>query len=289
MPKQLILALTLTTAANCALDSSVASAQYRYPPYRYSARAARYRTLYLLVRDQQQAVVKAAQEQNRHAAAVVAAAESREAQAKAALSLALQEMRSANSELQTALDQESGLRKELSELESDILSAQPAGSPYADTRAQFLEAQAEVQKLETKLTGTSAYQAKKATLAKTPGEGPPAVAKFRHDTLYADADYRDAQTKLNRLAGQMNALRHALLENNLHYQSAHEEWVSVKKDAREADAAVWHGSAKRAAPLAEIRSAEQAAESARRLMSQAQAVIDTYNTPAVKSASKSTR
>lgn len=240
-----------------------------------------------MIKAQREAVIKAARAQYAQAEAVLNIAMSKGTGAQSQLSAVLSKMQASVSEMHEARTQEGDLRKDLADIEGDILREQSNDSPYAIAFSRFQDLRTEMAKRESKLLAATGYVATKAELIRN--EGPAAVARFRQETLDGDTEYSGQHMRLEELAAEVNRIKRELFKNDSEWNSVHENLLAARKDAADASAEVYKESPNRAEPLRNIKDAKQAATAARVVMAQAESVLRQHNAsikPASKSASK---
>lgn len=229
--------------------------------------------------------IKAAQAQYAHAESLLSIAMSNGSGAEGRLSAVIAEMQHAANELRQARSQEIDLKKELMEIETDILKEQKSDSEYVRLQTELHDKRGQLARLEGQLLGAAEYSAKKATLLKSP-EGPAEVAALRKETLDESLEYTMLHLRVEELTATLGKIKRELFTNDSEWKETHDAMVEAHKDSDEANGEVYKKAPDRMDPLRDIKSAKQAAAAARTVMAQAEAVLKQYNAP-TKAATKS--
>lgn len=222
--------------------------------------------------------IKAAQAQYAQAESLLSIAMSNGSGAEGRLSAVIAEMQHSANEFRQARSQEIDLKKELAEIEADILKEQKSESDYVRFQTELQDKKGQLARLESKLLGTTEFAAKKATLLKST-EGPAAVAAYRKETLDHDSEYTTLKLRVEELNVTLGKLKRELFTNDSEWKETHDAMVEAHKDVDEANGEVYKKAPDRMDPLRDIKSAKQAAAAARTVMAQAEAVLKQYNAP----------
>lgn len=238
-----------------------------------------------IIKQQREAVIKAAQAKYAQAESLLNVASSNGAGAESRLAAVLGEMQNSVSELKEAKSLENDLKKELGEIESEILREQPSDSQCVRLQQDLQEQRTRLTRCESRIFSAPDYLAKKAELSRAP-DAAAQTALLRKDLLDRDGEYATTKAKVDDLATQLATLKRQMFEADSEWKDVHTAMLDARRDASLASTDVYKTAPDRMEPLKDIKNAKQAVIAARSMMADAQTVLRQHNAP-VKPTAKS--
>jgi len=216
---------------------------------------------------QQQAMIKAAQQQLAAGKELLAAAESKGSSAKSKLDSALAKMKESSKDFHDAQSTSRKLAKELAEIEQDLIDDQKPESPYGKASEQLDKARPKLREVEERVVSEPAVQSELTGLTGVK------LAERTKAVLTVRPEYIEAKTEFDAAASQVEKLRHELYHNDNDWKATSEALAAARKEEREAESKTRGGVGDRRNMPETIRDAEHAADVARAMIRQAEAVL----------------
>jgi hypothetical protein len=225
------------------------------------------------------ATIQQAQAQIAAANQVLAAAQFKGANAQGKLQETLSKLQTAASEQDRAHDTEASLRKELYEIEKEILSEQSSDTPYAKTLEELNTAKKQAAAAKAQIMARPDVIDELANLK---GVALTNATNLRLETFLA---YADPNLRAKTAAKELERIKLELFRADIDWKETHQALVDVQHDISIARSEAAAAGFSRAKPLGDYREASHAAAAARAAIAQAEGVLRSLNATASTSGS----
>ena len=218
-----------------------------------------------------QATIRQAQAQIAAAQQVLAAAQFKGANAEGKLQESLLKLQHAASEADRAHDTEASLRKQLYEIEKEILGEQSVDSPYGQTLAELNAAKKEAAAAKAQII------ARPEVVAELAGLKGVALTNATNARLETFPAYEDPNLRAKARAKELEQIKLELFRADTDWKETNQAMADVRHDIDLSKGEAAAAGFSRVKPLGEYREASQAAAAARSAIAQAEGVLKSLN------------